>query len=218
MQPEFWHERWRNGQIGFHQPTVDRNLKRHWPMLNLGRGSRVLVPLCGKSLDLTWLRDAGHSVVGIEISAAAIESFFAENGITAQRRVQGDFEIYEASNLQLFCGDFFKFTSALAGEAAAVYDRAALIAWAPEQRARYAAHIAGLLSAGTPMLLNTLEYEQAQMEGPPFSVTSDEVRELYAPRFKIQEIARQDILARELRLRKRGLTALAEVCYHLVRL
>jgi thiopurine S-methyltransferase len=218
MQPEFWHERWRTGQIGFHQPTVDRNLKRHWPTLSLGRGSRVLVPLCGKSLDMIWLRDQGHFVVGVELSAAALETFCLENGVSARRRVQGGLDIYEAANLQLFRGDFFTLTSALLGDIAAVYDRGALSSWPPELRPAYVAHLASLVSAGTQMLLNVLEYSQSQMAGPPFSAPVDDLRQLYSLKFKIQEVARQDVLAGEPRLRSRGVSELTEVCYHLVRL
>ena len=107
MEPQFWQNRWRNGQIGFHQPSVDRSLERHWPALNLGpssRGSapRVFVPLCGKSLDLLWLRDQGHVVTGVELSATALEAFCMENGIPARRRIQDDFDVYEAGNLELY--------------------------------------------------------------------------------------------------------------------
>jgi thiopurine S-methyltransferase len=218
MQAEFWHERWRTGQIGFHQSAVDRTLRRHWPMLNLGRGSRVFVPLCGKSLDLLWLRDQGHFVLGVELSATALEAFCTENRIAARRRVQGDFDIHESANLQLFRGDFFALTPALLGDTAAVYDRAALISWAPGLRPAYVEHIAELVTAGTQMLLITLEYPQSQMPGPPFSVKSEEVQRLYSPHFGIQEIARGDALVHEARFRARGLTELFEVCYHLVRL
>jgi thiopurine S-methyltransferase len=218
MQPEFWHRRWATGQIGFHQSTVDKNLRRHWPTLNLGRGSRVFAPLCGKSLDLIWLRDQGHLVVGVELSATALEAFHAENAISARRRVQGGFDVYESSSLELYRGDFFALTPALLGDAAAVYDRAALISWAPELRRGYVEHIAELVSSGTQMLLITLEYLQSQMPGPPFSVKGEEVRSLYSGNFKIQEIARGDILPLEARFRGLGVTELLEVCYHLVRL
>ena len=67
------------------------------------------------------------------------------------------------------------------------------------------------------MLLITLEYPQAQMPGPPFSVTRAEVEQLYSRNFQIRELARQDILASEARFRSRGVTALSEVCYQLVR-
>ena len=217
MEPQFWQNRWRNGQIGFHQSSVDRSLARHWPLLNLETGGRVFVPLCGKSLDLLWLRDQGHFVTGVELSATALEAFCMENGVPARRRLQGNFDVYEAEHMELFRGDFFKLTPSLLGKVAAVYDRAALISWAPELRSAYAGHIAALAHSGTPMLLITLEYPQAQMSGPPFSVPRDEVERLYSHSFEIREIARQDILADEARFRSLGVTALSEVCYHLVR-
>jgi thiopurine S-methyltransferase len=173
--------------------------------------------LCGKSLDLVWLREQGHFVAGVEISATALESFCLEHGVPARRRTLAGFDVYEAANLQLFRGDFFALTHELLGEVAAVYDRAALISWAPELRAAYAAHIAELSSPGARMLLVTLEYPQPQMPGPPFSLSREEVARLFAPHFALEEIAREDILAREARLRAKGVTQLDEVCYQLVR-
>jgi thiopurine S-methyltransferase len=218
LQPEFWRERWRTGQIGFHQSAVDSRLERHWTDLELASGSRVFVPLCGKSLDLEWLRERGHVVTGVELSAVALESFCLEQGIAAKRRTQGRFDVYEAPNLRLYCGDFFALTSALIGDVAALYDRAALISWTPELRAGYVEHIAALTRPGTQTLLLTLEYSQAQMSGPPFCVGADEVVRLYAPHHSIQELSKHDVLASEPRLRSRGLTQLHEVCYRLTRM
>jgi thiopurine S-methyltransferase len=216
VRPEFWHERWRTGQIGFHQSSVDRQLMRHWAALRLGAGSRVLVPLCGKSLDMLWLREHGHWVVGVELSAVALEAFCMENGIAARRRLCNGFEVYEAANLELFCGDFFALTAAMLKEVAAVYDRAALISWTQELRAPYVRHLAEMLKPGTQILLHTLEYPQAQMAGPPFSLERGEIERLYAPYCNIRELGRQDILATEPRLRARGVTELCEVCYLMV--
>ncbi len=217
MRPEFWHERWRTGQIGFHQSSFDRQLLRHWPALRLAAGSRVLVPLCGKSLDMLWLREQGHRVVGVELSAVALEAFCMENGIAARRRLRDGFEVYEAANLELRCGDFFALTPAALGEVAAVYDRAALISWSEELRAPYVRHLAELLKPGTQILLHALEYPQAQMAGPPFSLERGEIERLFAPYCSIRQLDRQDILAAEPRLRSRGLSELFEVCYLLVR-
>jgi thiopurine S-methyltransferase len=217
MRPEFWHERWRTAQIGFHQATVDSSLRRLWPRLSLEKGSRVFVPLSGKSLDLVWLRDQGHFVVAVELSATAVEAFLMENGVPARRRARGGSDLYEAPGFELIRGDFFEMTPALLGGVAAIYDRAALISWAPELRSRYAGHIAKLAAAGTQMLLVALEYPQQQMSGPPFSLTTQEVTRLYSPHFSIAEISRRDILASDAHLRSRGLTELYEVCYHLVR-
>jgi thiopurine S-methyltransferase len=218
LQPEFWHERWRGGQIGFHQPAVDRSLREQWPVLGLASGSSVFVPLCGKSLDLLWLRDQGHSVTGVELSAVALESFCMENGIPAMRRTLDHFDVYQAANLQLYCGDFFALTPPLLGAVTAVYDRAALISWIAELRAGYVAHISALTRPGTQTLLVTLEYPQTQMKGPPFSVTADDVEHLYARNHAIQELSRHDVLATEPRLRSRGVTQLHEVSYRLTRL
>jgi len=218
LQPEFWRERWRTGQIGFHQSAVDSRLTQHWDDLELAGGSRVFVPLCGKSLDLEWLREGGYLVAGVELSAVALESFCMERGIPAMRRTQGGFDVYEAPNLRLFCGDFFALTADLLGDVAALYDRAALISWAPELRAGYVEHVAALTRPGTQTLLLTLEYSQAQMSGPPFCVDADEVVRLYARHHAIQQLSKHDVLANEPRLRSRGLTQLQEVCYRLMRL
>jgi thiopurine S-methyltransferase len=218
LQPQFWHDRWRKGQIGFHQPAVDRRLQQYWPDLGLATSGRAFVPLCGKSLDLLWLRDRGHSVAGIDLSAVALESFCMENGIPARRRRLGDLEVYETENLHLYCGDFFALTATLLGSVGAVYDRAALIAWKPEQRAAYVDHMTELTSRGAQTLLITLEYAQAQMTGPPFSVDADEVERLYGQNHSIRELGRHDILASEARLRSRGVTQLHEACYRLTRL
>jgi thiopurine S-methyltransferase len=218
LEPEFWHERWRFGQIGFHQCTVDRYLSRYWPELELASDCRVFVPLCGKSLDLLWLLERGHGVTGVELSAVALESFCMEHGIPAKRRIVDGFDVYESVNLQLYCGDFFALTPELLGPVAAVYDRAALISWRPELRAAYVDHATALTDPGTQTLLITLEYAQAQMKGPPFSVLADDVQHLYARNHTIQELSRQDILGSEPRFRARGVTALYEVCYRLTQL
>jgi thiopurine S-methyltransferase len=217
LQPDFWHDRWRSGQIGFHQTAVDRQLKEFWPRLGLPAHGRVFVPLCGKSLDLLWLHDRCESVVGVELSAVALESFCLQHGIAARRRLLGDFDAYEADGLSLLRGDFFAMTKQLLGEFSAVYDRAALISWTPALQPRYVEHMTELTSPGTRTLLITLEYRQDEMNGPPFSVSADDVERLYAKHHEIVPLDRQDILASEARLRSRGVKQLHAVCYLLTR-
>jgi thiopurine S-methyltransferase len=217
VEPEFWHDRWRTGQIGFHQADVDKLLIQNWPILDLAPKSHVFVPLCGKSLDLIWLLQCGVSVTGIELSAVAIESFCVEHGIPATRRTLADFDVYEASQLRLFRGDFFSLTPELLGEVSAVYDRAALISWKPQMRAPYLRHLASLTTVGTQTLLTTMEYPQQEMLGPPFSIGAADVDQLYGQDYAIRQLARRDVLADEHRLRARGLTALSEACYRLTR-
>ncbi len=158
MRPDFWHERWRAGQIGFHQPAVDRHLAQYWPNLGLARSSHVFVPLCGKSLDLLWLLEQGHRVSGVELSTIALESFCMENRVPARRRPGEGFDVYEAANLKLHRADIFLLDPARLGPVDAVYDRAALIAWPPQLRSAYVEHMAALTVSGTQTLLVTLEY------------------------------------------------------------
>ena len=218
MQPDFWLDRWRTAQIGFHQAAVDRHLQAYWPLLKLPANSPVFVPLCGKSLDLMWLRERGHSVKGVELSPVALEAFVMEHGIPARRRVLKGFDAYEADGLTLFRGDYFKLAAALLGSVSAVYDRAALISWTPEARAAYVNHLTLLTSPGTQTLLIAVEFPAEQMQGPPFPLTRDAIETLYAGHYSIEELARHDILDLEPRLKARGLTELREVCYRMTRL
>jgi thiopurine S-methyltransferase len=218
VQPAFWLDRWRNAQIGFHQAAVDRRLKAYWPALELASNSRVFVPLCGKSLDLLWLRERGHAVVGVELSPIAVEALFTEHGILARRRSIADFDVYEAERLTLFCGDFFKLTPALLGSVSAVFDRAALISWTPALRPSYVRHFDFLTRPGSQTLLIVVEYPEAQMSGPPFPLGRDAIEELYSGRYSIETLGSHEILDLEPRLKARGLSELREVCYRLTRL
>jgi len=217
VQPDFWLDRWRTAQIGFHQAAVDRHLKAYWPTLELPAQSRVLAPLCGKSLDLLWLQTLGHFVIGVELSPVAVESFCMEHGIPARRRILADFDMYEADGLALFCGDFFKLSPALLGSVSAVYDRAALISWTPSLRQAYVQHLTALTQPGTETLLIAVEYPQVQMSGPPFPLSRDDIETLYARHHAIEELGRHEILELEPRLKARGLTELREVCYRITR-
>jgi thiopurine S-methyltransferase len=218
VQPDFWLDRWRTAQIGFHQAAVDRHLKAYWPLLELPANSPVFVPLCGKSLDLMWLRERGHSVKGVELSPVALESFFMEHGILGRRRSLPDFDVYEADGFTLFCGDYFKLTPALLGSVPAIYDRAALISWTPAAREAYVNQLTDLTRPGTQMLLIAIEFPPEQMKGPPFPLTRDAIDDLYADRYSIEELGRHEILDLEPRLKARGLTELREVCYRMTRL
>jgi thiopurine S-methyltransferase len=218
VEADFWLNRWRNAQIGFHQPAPDKRLTAYWAKLELARGSRIFVPLCGKSLDLLWLKDKGHDVVGVELSPIALESFCMENGIPARRRLLEQFEVYEADQLALIRGDFFNVTPSLLGNVAAVFDRAALISWPPTLRPAYARHLASLMPSGSRMLLVAVEFPEHEMSGPPYPVTRGNIDELLGSHYVIELLGHHEILDLEPRLRARGLTQLSEIVYRLTRL
>ena len=84
-------------------------------------------------------------------------------------------------------------------------------------RRQYVDKITGLLPKGTRILLVTLTYPGGQMEGPPFSVTEQEVGELYGDYYRIDKLAAKNILDDEPGFRQRGLTSLTETAYKLTR-
>jgi thiopurine S-methyltransferase len=212
MEPEFWHQRWASNQIGFHEDQVNAYLARHYADLGLAPGETVFVPLCGKSLDLRWLADQGARVVGVELSPIAVESFFAEQGLSPRVSKEGAFEVWESGPIRLLCGDYFTLAPADLAGVHAVYDRAALIALPPERRADYVGHLDRLLPGARRTLLVSLEYFQEEMQGPPFSVAEQEVRTLFADA-QVKQIGAQDVLTDNPRFRDKGLTRLLECAY-----
>ena len=215
MQAEFWLERWQHNQIGFHGSEVNPLLLRHWPQAVPDARARVLVPLCGKSLDLCWLAEQGHEVVGIELAEAAVQAFFAERGVQAQVSEEGAFKVYRQGRITLYCGDFFAMGVEQLGACAALYDRAALIALPAAMRERYAPHLVSLLPRAVDGLLITLYYQQSAMPGPPFAVGDDEVRGWGERGWQVDLLEDQDIL--DERFRQRGLASLRERAYRLHR-
>lgn len=210
MQPEFWHKKWASGQIGFHLPEVNPYLQRHWAA---PEAARVLVPLCGKSLDLVWLAGRGHRVLGIELSEKAVENFFSEHQVQPQISEKGAFKVYRSDAIELWCGDFFALTAGDVADCTAIYDRAALIALPAPMRERYAAHLQRILPQGVQGLLITLDYDQAQMPGPPFAVGDDEVQRLLGDAWQVQELEAQDVLAESGKFLQAGVTRLEERVY-----
>lgn len=189
MNHNFWHERWGSNQIGFHEADTHPMLVRHWDDIDADPGRSVLAPLCGKSNDMLWLRQRGHGVVGIELSAIAISAFFAENAIEATSSDCGSFSCRTAPGYRLLCGDFFASERELVGDIGAVYDRAALIALAPEQRAKYIAHLTRLIDPGTQVLLVALQYEPELVSPPPFIVDDDEIAVLFEASYSIERLS-----------------------------
>lgn len=215
MEPEFWQQRWREGRIGFHQDRPTPLLEKYWPSLGVARGSRVFVPLAGKSLDLMWLAGQGLRVFGVELSALAVEEFFAEHGLAPEVREAADGRHYTAGNVELVRGDVFATDPAALAGCTAVYDRAALIALPPEMRKRYATEVYARLPAGCRGLLITLEYPQHEKQGPPFSVPEPEVQALFGRHWELRVLDRRDILAEQPGFQADGITALETVSYQL---
>lgn len=213
MHTDFWLERWEQNQIGFHQDDFNNHLQAFWDQLQIPAGSNIFVPLCGKSQDLLWLRAQGYGVIGVELSPIAVRDFFAENRLEPTITTHGVLQRWEADGLVIWLGDFFALSAAEVAQCAGAFDRASLIALPPAMRERYAQHLIQILPTHCRTLLITLEYDQQQMNGPPFAVHEAEVQALYADALAVSLLFVTDVLDDSPGFRLRGLTKLEEKVY-----
>lgn len=217
MEHNFWHRRWAKKETAFHQGQANLRLKTYWPTLELPAGTQVLVPLCGKSLDMVWLHAQGFAVTGVELSEVAVQAFFAERQLKPTVEKQGELVRYTAQAFEIFCGDLFALSPAAVSGIGAVYDRASLIAFPPDMRPSYVQHLARLCPANTRGLLISIEYPEEQMTGPPFSVREAEVEILFADDFSLEYQAKFFSDGDLGHLGERGLKELTEKVYTLDR-
>jgi thiopurine S-methyltransferase len=214
---QHWLDRWQENRIGFHEGEVNRHLQNQLPRFGLAPGSCVFMPLCGKAHDIAWIAQQGYEVIGIELSSIAIEAFFDEQELEYQRFDSDRFGVYEARNITLLQGDFFDLRNDDLGACQLVYDRAALIAMSPTNRPRYYEHMLSIIPVVGSMLLITLEYDQSEMEGPPFAVLSEEIYRYYEKHFSITLLQSEDIIDERPRWREAGLSTLSELVFRLDR-
>jgi thiopurine S-methyltransferase len=217
MNKTFWTERWQRRDIGFHQPHIHEQLTRLWPTLGLPVASTVFVPLAGKTRDMVWLATQGHRVIGVELSEVAVREFFQDGGQTPDVRSDGPFDVYSAGPFSLYRGDFFEMPGEALAGVAAVYDRAALIALPPDLRVRYAQKLTSILPREAVVFLIAVAYPEGEISGPPFSLTRDDVENLYGDAFRIEVLEDRDGLEGSGNLKRRGVTELRETAYLLRR-
>lgn len=248
----FWKSKWDANQIAFHMEAVNPNLLRYYDQLlpdrgephAVGMGPRVLIPLCGKAVDMAFLARKGFRVVGTELVRKAIDDFAVQNGVMGHSVSinlppsidSGSFRGHavligagqeESTRAEppppvIFIeGDFLK----LGPEEAkvlvpfpAVFDRGSLVAILPESRKQYACAVTELVEVGGRVLLIAVEHDPFKSGlGPPFEVTEADVKELYAAEFEVRLLHREDRMEKEPAWRERGATRFNECAYLLTK-
>ena len=206
MNPEFWQNRWDNNQIGFHQPKVNPKLMQFFDKLQLNLQSdkqqseqqtcsRILVPLCGKTVDISWLAKQGLDVVGIELAQPAVEQLFNDLDTTPTITPHGKVTHYHAQyaeqNIDIWQGDIFDVPAEKIGQVDAIYDRAALVALPDEQpdclRTRYTQQLIQLSDSAKQLLLT---FDFKSVSPPPFMVTPEMLERYYAKHYQIELLAK----------------------------
>lgn len=192
MEASFWHEKWERGEINFHENETNPLLIEHFEKLHPVKGSRIFLPLCGKTRDIAWLLANGYRVAGAELSEHAINDLFKELGLEPNISKVGKLARYSADNIEISVGDIFDVSAEHLGPISAIYDRAALVALPASTRAQYASHLMKITGAA-PQLLISYEYDQRLMNGPPFSVTETEVKQHYGATYQVTSVERKNV-------------------------
>jgi thiopurine S-methyltransferase len=207
MQDE-WAGYWATGRTGFHKPEVHPLLQKYLERLDSGR---VLVPLCGKSLDLPWLQNHFEEVVGSEWVEQAVKAFFAEQNLSPKEQDLGSHRLHRANGLSLIQGDFLTLSPQLIGSFDSCWDRAAMVALPPQTRQQYVPHLVSLMKPGGKILLVTYDTEKPEDDGPPYRIQEPEIREAYS-RFGTIELVESIKHSPETdqRLREKGLPWMLE--------
>lgn len=191
MDQSFWHSRWENSEIAFHEGTPNHFLETCLPGLDLPP-SRIFVPLCGKAYDMVWLAQAGHTVIGAEFEEIAVREFFGAVAPEKKLEELGRGGRYEWGPFTIFNGDLFGLTAADLGAIDFVYDRGALVALPEEMRPKYAAHLTQITGAA-PQLLVSYDFNSDPDAGPPHGVFADEIADHYSDAFYVVELGRRPL-------------------------
>lgn len=215
---EEWAQHWLHG--GFYVPTVTKMLEINIDKVVDGRsGVKFFVPLCGKTADMKWLAEMGHSVVGVERSQNAVRQFFEENNMSYTEefvpKIPGA-KVFQNMDktLSLYQCDIYSFNSSFEGQFDAIWDRGALVVINPKEREKYAALIISLMAPGCRYLLDTMLYDPKRYAGPPFLVTDEQVQNLFGSDCDIESLQEEDALTEE--WADSGLDSLTEKVHLLV--
>ena len=215
MENTVWECRWLEGQIGFHREDYNPHLLKHWFELQQQEGDSVFLPLCGKTLDMMWLKQAGLSVYGAELVELAVNAFYQEHGLAPEITDCGVYKLWQDRGIHIIEGDFFTLPASIVN-CTLFYDRAALIALPPALRKNYVQQLMKVAPKLEQGLLVSLEYEQTKAGGPPFSVEQEEVEQLFTPYFHISKLEASREPCRGV-LKEQGVNEVIEVIYKLER-
>ena len=226
MHHSFWHQHWQEQRIGFHLDTINPYLSKYWPMLDLPEHSRVFVPLCGKSHDLRYFYQQGYQVIGNELSSLAVQDFYTEQQLIASKSLlwgensavgETQMMLWNSPEVDILCGDFFALKKEQLSDISAVYDRGSLVALPLEMREKYVQKLLEILPKKISMLLLTLDYDENEKQGPPFSVTEEEVYHHYNEHFDIELLEVADITPEQRSPRSQGMSYFNERAFLLKR-
>ncbi|XP_054840284.1 thiopurine S-methyltransferase [Eublepharis macularius] len=215
-----WLEKWQLRNLPFHKEEGHPLLKKYLDnFLNGRNGLKIFFPLCGKAVEMKWLADMGHHVVGVEISETALKDFFTEQSLSYSEEtvpeIPGAKLLKSTSgNISLYCCSIYDLASTVVGKFDAIWDRGSLVAVNPCDRERYANLMLSLMNRRCCCFLVTVSYDPSKHKGPPFYVPDSEVKRLFGQCCDIKQLEKRDGFSE--RHRTWGLDYFWEVMYMLL--
>lgn len=184
-----WEVDWKSPELSWHVKEVHTMLLKHEAKVTGGRANlKVLVPLCGISVDLLWFANRGHSVVGIEYDAKGCQAFFEINNLAFDTEPLSDeYKVFKGKNkdITLFQCDFFKFPSLVPSMKSSfdvIWDRAAIRTTVEEPEGSdakaYLSVLRQLVAPGGKLALENTRFNIKDCTSPHYpGVVSDEMVE-----------------------------------------
>merc|ERR1711962_27781 len=198
-QVEYWANRWGKGDAKWHSSAPNPTLVAHREDLTGGQKSlRIFLPLCGKAGCLLHLYKAGHTVLGVEAVDSVVKEFFTDNKLQFNKstipEIQGSCYTSEDEKLQIFSCDLFLLTPGLLGPVDAVWDRGGFVALSPGARSKYVEQLKKLVEPSfRRYVLDGWEYDQTIKDGPPHSISVEDVKRFYGNWTHIKVLADEDV-------------------------
>jgi len=208
-----WKSRWDESRLGWHQAEPHPFLVKHGSELNIAdlvgddscsgdtEPSRILFPLCGKTVDMAFLAEMKgvSEVVGVDGIRKALTEFIDEN---PHLEIKGSdskkaFERFEGKSISLLKGDFFDIDDDVTnGKFDGIFDRGSIVAIQPSLREHYVGVMGKLLKPGGSIVMVTVDRregsEEGKSAGPPFGINGDEINRLYKDLDWVESITKLD--------------------------
>ncbi|GFR60726.1 thiopurine S-methyltransferase [Elysia marginata] len=198
---KYWQQRYDGGDTYWLRKEATAMLVKHYNKLNPeGKAQNMLLPLCGKSVDLDWLSSQGVPlVVGVDCLLAVLREVSVRSGqswIQTQVSESGsDFQLLERSDgkMKLYSGDMLRFSTEIAGTFDAMWERGSLIILPPTDINKYAELLKSLLNPGGRILLESIEFDKDAIDPatdympfPPFPYFPKDIRLLFEPECTVE--------------------------------
>ncbi|XP_018415133.1 PREDICTED: thiopurine S-methyltransferase isoform X2 [Nanorana parkeri] len=180
-----WKEKWETRCIGFHEKDVHPLLTEFLnEMINGKEKLNIFFPLCGKAVDMKWLADMGHNIVGVDVAELGLKEFFEEQNVPYVEEEVPEIpgaKVFKSisGNISLYCCNLYNISSSIIGRVDGIWDRGALVAVNPCDRERYTSCLLSLLNKDSRYLLVVLEYDPKLISGPPFYVPESDIEQLF---------------------------------------